>query len=54
MVDTAITEKVDALRREINRHNYRYYVLDDPEVDDAHYDKLMRECADWKRRTLNW
>ena len=43
MVDTAITERVDALRREINRHNYRYYVLDDPEVDDAHYDKLMRE-----------
>ena len=43
MVDTAITERVDALRREINQHNYRYYVLDDPEVDDAHYDKLMRE-----------
>ena len=43
MVDTAITERVDALRREINRHNYHYYVLDDPEVDDAHYDKLMRE-----------
>ena len=43
MVDTAITERVDALRREINRHNYRYYVLDDPEVDDAHYDELMRE-----------
>lgn len=27
----------------MNRHNYRYYVLDDPEVADAEYDQLMRE-----------
>jgi DNA ligase (NAD+) len=30
------------LRGEIDRHNYRYYVLDDPEVSDAEYDKLLR------------
>jgi DNA ligase (NAD+) len=30
------------LRGEIDRHNYRYYILDDPEVSDAEYDKLMR------------
>jgi DNA ligase (NAD+) len=30
------------LRDEINRHNYRYYVLDAPEITDAEYDRLMR------------
>jgi len=31
------------LRGLIEHHNYRYYVLDDPEVPDAEYDRLMRE-----------
>jgi DNA ligase (NAD+) len=30
-----------ALRRKIQRHNYRYYVLDDPEISDAEYDRLF-------------
>ena len=32
-----------ALREQIEHHNYRYYVLDDPEVADAQFDALMRE-----------
>ena len=36
-------DRIEKLRAEINRHNYRYYVLDDPEVADAEYDGLMRE-----------
>lgn len=32
-----------ALRTEIERHNYRYYVLDDPSIPDSEYDLLMRE-----------
>ena len=43
MVDTATTERVDELRREINHHNYRYHVLSDPVISDAQYDALMRE-----------
>ena len=31
------------LRREIEHHNYRYHVLDDPEIDDFAYDRLTRE-----------
>jgi DNA ligase (NAD+) len=31
------------LRRAIDYHNYRYYVLDAPEIPDAEYDRLMRE-----------
>ena len=36
-------QSIDKLRTEINRHNYRYYVLDSPEVSDAEYDALMQE-----------
>ena len=35
--------KIEKLRSDINRHNYRYYVLDSPEISDAEYDGLMRE-----------
>jgi DNA ligase (NAD+) len=35
--------KVDQLRQEIRRHEYLYYVLDQPEITDAQYDVLMRE-----------
>ncbi|MEM7196087.1 MAG: NAD-dependent DNA ligase LigA, partial [Pseudomonadota bacterium] len=35
--------KVAALREQLEYHNYRYYVLDDPEVPDSVYDELMRE-----------
>ena len=31
------------LRREIEHHNYRYYVLDDPVISDPEYDDLLRE-----------
>lgn len=30
------------LREQLNRHNYRYYVLDDPEIPDAEYDRLFQ------------
>ncbi len=31
------------LREQLHRHGYRYYVLDDPEIPDAEYDRLFRE-----------
>ena len=34
------------LREEIEKHNYRYYVLDDPEISDSAYDALMRELLE--------
>ena len=36
-------ERAAQLRREIEHHNHRYHVLDDPEIPDAAYDKLFRE-----------
>ena len=40
---TQITERIEQLRAQLNHHNYRYYVLDNPEISDAEYDTLMRE-----------
>ena len=39
-------KRVEGLREQINYHNYRYYVLDSPEVSDAEYDRLMRELEE--------
>ncbi|MGE5596821.1 MAG: NAD-dependent DNA ligase LigA [Hyphomicrobiales bacterium] len=33
----------EELRSQLNYHNYRYYVLDDPQISDAEYDELMNE-----------
>jgi DNA ligase (NAD+) len=38
-----VSERVAALRQEIEGHNYRYFVLDEPSVPDAEYDRLMHE-----------
>jgi DNA ligase (NAD+) len=39
-------KRAEALRREIEQHNYAYYVLDQPGVSDATYDALMRELIE--------
>lgn len=36
-----IEKKIEALREKIRHHEYRYYVLDDPEISDAEFDQLM-------------
>jgi DNA ligase (NAD+) len=38
--------EIEKLREEIEHHNWRYYVLDDPEISDARYDGLMRRLTD--------
>ncbi len=40
--DSAFQQVAD-LREQLNHHNYRYYVLDSPEIGDAQYDEMMRE-----------
>ena len=36
----------ERLKDELNQHNHRYYVLDDPSVPDAEYDRQMRQLQD--------
>ena len=43
MASEAIKKKVEKLREEIEYHNYLYYILDQPEISDAQYDRLLRE-----------
>ena len=38
-----VRQRIARLRSEINHHNHRYHVLDDPEITDAEYDRLIRE-----------
>ncbi len=42
-VPQAIQQQVLRLRDEVDHHNYLYYVLDNPEVPDSEYDRLLRE-----------
>jgi DNA ligase (NAD+) len=42
MTSTA-AKRIEQLRAELNEHNYRYYVLDEPSIPDAEYDRLFRE-----------
>jgi DNA ligase (NAD+) len=42
--------RVEELRTQLNYHNYRYHVLDDPEIADAEYDRLMRELRELEGR----
>ncbi len=46
MADRDAAKRVAELRRQIEHHDHRYYVLDDPEISDARYDALMRELGE--------
>jgi DNA ligase (NAD+) len=48
--DRRITDRVNALREQLHRHNYLYYVLDQPEVSDAEYDRLFDELASLEKQ----
>lgn len=43
-------ERADALRELLHHHAHRYYVLDEPEIPDAEYDKLFRELQELEEK----
>jgi DNA ligase (NAD+) len=43
MAKDAMNRRAKRLREVIEYHNYRYYLLDDPEISDTEYDQMMRE-----------
>jgi DNA ligase (NAD+) len=46
----AAVRRASELRRQIDHHNHRYYVLDDPQISDAEYDRLLKELTDLEAR----
>ncbi len=46
MADQTAADRAADLRRELQKHNYHYYVLDAPIVSDAEYDLLFRELVE--------
>jgi DNA ligase (NAD+) len=38
---TAVKNEIEQLREKLRHHEYRYYVLDDPEISDAAFDRMM-------------
>ncbi len=47
---TEARKRADELRAQIEHHDYRYHVLDDPEISDAEYDALVRELREIEDR----
>ncbi len=45
-----VVQRVDELRREINRHNFLYHVADQPEISDEAYDALLAELRELEER----
>ena len=45
-MNSSLEKRVEQLRTQIRAYDYQYYVLDDPTVPDAEYDRLMRELID--------
>ena len=46
MVNTHRSKLTQNLREELNYHNHRYYILDDPEISDSQYDTLMEKLRE--------
>lgn len=49
MVPESIRRELEKLRKAIAYHNYRYYVLDSPEISDNRYDQMMRRLEELER-----
>ncbi|MGB2841935.1 MAG: NAD-dependent DNA ligase LigA [Halobacteriota archaeon] len=46
----AVKQYIADLRKKIHYHDYRYYVLNEPEISDAEYDGLFKELEEFERR----
>jgi len=45
-----VKKQIEKLRADLHSHNHHYYVLDDPEISDAEYDRLFRELEELEKR----
>jgi DNA ligase (NAD+) len=52
--EAELQQRLAELRREIEQHNYRYYILDEPQVPDAEYDRLMQQLRELEAAHPEW
>ncbi|WP_331347063.1 NAD-dependent DNA ligase LigA [Cellvibrio sp. UBA7661] len=45
-IPTGIEQEIADLRKQLQHHNYRYYALDDPQITDAEYDRMMQRLRE--------
>jgi len=50
MKQSEARDRIEKLRREINEHNHRYYVLNQPEISDFEYDLLLNELETLEKK----
>ena len=46
--------ELEQLKQEINYHNYRYHVLDDPVISDAEFDRMLQRLKEIEREHPEW
>lgn len=49
MITAEIRKRIETLREQLNNYSHQYYVLDDPSVPDAEYDRLYRELEGFEK-----
>ena len=42
---TSVIKQIESLREQLRYHAYQYYVLDDPDIPDAEYDRLHKQLV---------
>jgi DNA ligase (NAD+) len=50
MTDQAIKKEIENLCAQLNEHNYRYYVLDDPTISDSEYDQIFQKLTTLEKK----
>ena len=46
-------EEIEQLRRELEQHNYNYYVLNQPTISDFDFDQMMHKLRTWRCSILS-
>lgn len=54
MHSDAVSEQYLLLKKQLHQHNHRYYILDNPEVPDAEYDRLMQQLLQIEQQHPEW
>ena len=48
-IEKKIEKQIETLREQLRYHAYQYYILDDPDIPDAEYDRLYNQLVDLEK-----